>query len=133
MTAKEYLRDVYEVNKKINAKLDYIERLETIATKMTPSLQVDKVQTSKTETNEDTIIKLIGAREELRKLVDDHFEIQKKAIEMINKLEDGVLQEILIYRYLFAMSFTEIANKLNYSHSHIKNLHNKAIKDLEKY
>ncbi len=62
MTVKEYLKQVRELDQKINAKLEYIEVLETRIMKLTSTLKVDKVQESSNNQKEEVILKLIMVR-----------------------------------------------------------------------
>ncbi len=74
-----------------------------------------------------------GNRTSLINRIDD-IEIMEKEMaiikDAIKRVEDFKLQSILEYRYLLGIPLNEISDHMNYSYTHTKRLHEKAVNEI---
>ena len=131
MTAKEYLSRYLVAKREIDILLDRRQQLWDTMTKVTPTLQADRVQGGKT-----------GKTEEIRAMYSDLeneiFERYKKSVllmieieHVICSLKDDNQRHVLEYRYINGMVFEKIAVKMHYSYRQVKRIHKCALDVLE--
>lgn len=132
MNAKEYLKQAFYLDKRINSKLKQVESLNALATKATSTLpDMPKSLNTGISNLEDTIIKIIDLQEEINRDIDKLVDLKSEIVDVINKIEDKELQVILEKRYLCFETWEKIAVEMNYSIQHIFRLHSKALKNIE--
>ena len=132
MNAKEYLKQAFYLDKRINSKLEQVESLNALATKATSTLSdMPKSPNRGTSKLEDTIVKIIDLQEEINRDIDKLVDLKKEIVRTIKKIEDKELQVVLEKRYLCFESWEKIAVEMNYSIQHIFRLHSKALKSIE--
>lgn len=132
MNAKEYLKQAFYLDKRINSKLEQVESLNALATKATFTLSdMPKSPNRGTSKLEDTIVKIIDLQEEINRDIDKLVDLKKEIVRTIKKIEDKELQVVLEKRYLCFESWEKIAVEMNYSIQHIFRLHIKALKNIE--
>lgn len=131
MNAKEYLKQAFYLDKRINSKLEQVESLNALATKATFTLSdMPKSPNRGTSKLEDTIVKIIDLQEEINRDIDKLVDLKKEIVRTIKKIEDKELQVVLEKRYLCFESWEKIAVEMNYSIQHIFRLHIKALKNI---
>ncbi|CAC9936763.1 MULTISPECIES: DUF1492 domain-containing protein [Peptoniphilaceae] len=132
MNAKEYLKQAFYLDKRINSKLEQVESLNALATKATSTLSdMPKSPNRGSSKLEDTIVKIIDLQEEINRDIDKLVDLKKEIVRTIKKIEDKELQVVLEKRYLCFESWEKIAVEMNYSIQHIFRLHSKALKNIE--
>lgn len=128
MDAKEYLKQAFYLDKRINSKLDLVESLNALATKTTVTLS--KMPKSPNRGNsriEDTIIKIIDLQEEINRDIDRLVDLKKEIAKSIYSLKNTEEQTVLEKRYLCFNSWEQIAVDMNYSIQYCFNVHRKAL------
>lgn len=135
MTAKEYLRQLRDLDRILTAKSMEYQNLQTMATKVNTPLGENKVQTSPDKSkNEDLIIKMAELRDEIQMDIDKYRELLGKINKQIEELDDIRYRTVLFMRYVNSMSFREIAEVMNYHEISVIKLHRKALQEFnEKY
>ena len=130
MNAKEYLKQAFYLDKRINSKLEQIESLNALATKATSTLSdMPKSPNRGTSKLEDTIVKIVDLQEEINRDIDKLVDLKKEIVRTIKKIEDKELQVILEKRYLCYETWEKIAVDMNYDIRHIHRLHNLGLKE----
>ena len=130
MEIKEYLKQAYLLDKRIQHYLEDIKRRRLMATSVSsPRYDIDRVQTSKN--TEAPFVK------SLNKIMDSEAKINEKLIlfirlkeqilDMISKLESVDEQLLLTYRYLNNMTWDEIAKELHASRATVLRWHGNAL------
>lgn len=61
---------------------------------------------------------------------DNALEKLNEIEEKIDALENYDLQKILYFRHIYRMKWSEVAEKVHYSESYARRLHNKALKEM---
>ncbi|MDO5301071.1 MAG: hypothetical protein Q4E76_01000 [Tissierellia bacterium] len=130
MNAKEYLKQAFYLDKRINSKLEQVESLNALATKATSTLSdMPKSPNRGTSRLEDTIVKIIDLQEEINRDIDKLVDLKREIVRTIKKVEDKELQVILEKRYLSFETWEKIAVEMNYDIRHIHRLHNRGLKE----
>lgn len=145
LTAKEYLKQIEELEKAIKAKEFEIYKLECLATSTTTSSEtvkingkvhcVEKVQTSGISDKVGNLsAKIADLKKELEQEKAIFIEQTAEHIKSLEQLKavDSLLYYILHRRYIGYYSFKEIAEELCYSYDYIRELHIVALEKFEK-
>lgn len=132
MTAKEYLKQAFYLDKRINSKLEQVESLNALATKATSTLSdMPKSSNRGTSKLEDTIIKIVELQEEINKDIDNLVDLKKEIANSIYSLKDKEEQTVLEKRYLCFNSWKQIAVDMNYSIQYCFKIHRNALKAID--
>ena len=130
MNAKEYLKQAFYLDKRINSKLEQVESLNALATKATSTLSdMPKSPNRGSSKLEDTIVKIIDLQEEINRDIDKLVDLKAEMVGTIKQIQDKELQVILEKRYLCFETWEKIAVDMNYDIRHIHRLHNLGLKE----
>lgn len=89
MNAKEYLKQAFYLDKRINSKLEQVESLNALATKATSTLSdMPKSPNRGPSKLEDTIVKIIDLQEEINRDIDNLVDLKKEIANSIFELKD---------------------------------------------
>ena len=128
MNAKEYLKQAFYLDKRINSKLEQVESLNVLATKVSYTLSdMPKSPNRGISRLEDTIVKIIDLQEEINRDIDRLVDLKKEIANAIFSLEDKEEQTVLEKRYLCFNSWEQIAVDMNYSIQYCFNIHRNAL------
>lgn len=129
MNAKEYLSQVYWLNRIINNKLEQKEELEAMAERTTVDFTKEKVSggVGTTSPMEDATVKLIDLSHEINDDIDELIDLKKEIQETINKVGDYRHKAILEMRYINNKSWADIIKTLGYDRSTVFRSHKKAL------
>ena len=128
MNAKEYLKQAFYLDKRINSKLEQVENLNALATKATSTLSdMPKSPSRGTSKLEDTIVKIVDLQEEINRDID----LKKEIANSIFALKDKEEQTVLEKRYLCFNSWEQIAVDMNYSIQYCFKIHRNALKAID--
>ena len=133
MTAKEYLKQVYLLDKRINSGLRELMELRTLATSVTPTEVDERVQTS--PSGEAPFVRALARIWELENTIDEEIDrlvdLKMEIRTVISEVADSDQQMILRYRYIHFCSWEDIANQMGYGLRWIHLLHGKALAAVE--
>lgn len=134
MKAKEYLSQALWLDQRINSKLEQLETLRALATKVTAKLAEEKVSGgNNTKSNiENTIAKIVDLEKEINEDIDRLVDIKAEIMDTISRVDDPIGQIILEMRYVNGKSWDEISSSLNYKDSSIFRIHSRALKEVTK-
>ena len=127
MTSKQYLSRAYNLRRRIAAKQAHLEELRVQAENTSPNLTgMPKGNTTESSVERFAIALADLAWEiELDRLDLALYETQIK--KTIDAVEDPLCFQVLTFRYLAFHTWTQIADEMHYSASHIYRLHAKAL------
>ena len=133
MTAKEFLQQYLQAERGINAKLEEISRLRSLAMRTTQVLEKDKVfvQSSAGDRMAAIVDKIVDLEREVDQEIDKLQDIKREVLSVINAVRDSKLRAVLQYRYICGNTFEEIASAMRYSWRHIIRLHGQALKKIK--
>lgn len=133
MNAEQYLDQVKKLDQLIDAKLAERDRLNEIATNISPKMP-DGMPHSNTgvvsKTMENAIISLVMLEDEINKLIDRYVDYKQQVVSALEKLSEkeyGVLHRYYI-RY---MSWEQVAEDMGYCRQQIWRIKKNALKNLE--
>ena len=109
-------------------------QIENIHEMMLPSgIRYDKenVQSSPSDPMMKFVEKLSDLESSLQELEKSYTDQYTKVENLIKKINDARLEEILTLRYLVGLNPRDIAKSMGYAESWVHKLHRDAIKDLE--
>jgi len=129
MTTKQYLQQVYFLNKAIDGIVTRLEKLRERAVSISPrDASLERVQENR---RKDGVADCVAAIVDLeRKLEVDLVRLEKLADEVIGvieRVEDVKVRAVLWERYVMFKSYEEIADEMGYSMRRIYQLHSKGL------
>lgn len=128
MTAKTYLCRAYRLDLKIKLKLEQLQQLKALATKLTVTLQPDKVLGTKTRSPmEEAAVKIMAAEEHLNTQIDHFVDVKQEIAELIESIDAEEERLLLEQRYLCFRSWEQIAVEMDYCYSYVHRLHHRAL------
>ena len=132
MIVKEYFNQAYQLDARINSKIEQVSRLHELANKATSTLSdMPGSATRNTHRMEDTIIKIIDLENEINKEIDRLVDLKTEMTRIIGSVQNIEYQRLLELRYLCFRSWKQIADEMGYSKQHIFRLHNDALEKVD--
>lgn len=129
---KENLRKIKRMDDLINAKLEQVEQLKAMATKITVGISSGRVQTSNVNDQvASNVVKIVDLEAAINESVCKLVKLKHEAMEEIDRLQNEDYKLLLTLRYLNFKTWEEIGDEMNYSCSHIYRIHEKALEEIE--
>lgn len=134
MTAKEFLQQYLNAEHAINAKLEEISRLRSLAMRTTQVLEKDKVfvQSSAGDRMAAIVDKIVDLEREVDKEIDELQEIRRRVQTAIDSIPNADQRNVLALRYIKGLRFNVIAEQLTYHYRWVLELHGRGLKAIEK-
>lgn len=131
MTAKQYLNQARGLDKRINAKLEEVSRLEALATKVTAA-NTERVQVSQEDKRSKQIDRLVDLKDEINEEIDRLVDLKADISGRINQMEDNCQVTLLTMRYLNMNTWEEIAEEMGYEERTVRRNHERALEAFER-
>ncbi len=133
MSIKHYLGQLWRLDQLIEAKLESLEVIRSLAEKTTYTPSEILIQKTSKEGYEKLIIKMVTLQEEINKHIDKLIDLKRKIILQIDKVDDHDCKLLLILRYVNFKRWEEIAVEMGYSFQWVcGGLHSKALQKFAK-
>ena len=128
MTAKEYLSQAYRLDQRINSKLEQVESLNGLATKVSSTLTgMPKSPNHATSTMADAVSKIIDLQAEINNDIDRLVDLKREMVTVIKAVANTECQTLLELRYLCFKTWEQIAVEMNYTVRNVHLLHKEAL------
>ena len=128
MTAKEYLSQAWNIDQRINDKLDQAARLREMATKVTTNMSdMPRSSSPNPQRTESVIARLVDAETEIDRDIDQLVDLKIDIMRTIWQVEDVNCRLVLELRYHGFKSWEEIAESLNYTIRWVHKLHGRGL------
>ncbi|MEG1559380.1 MAG: hypothetical protein RRY79_04975 [Clostridia bacterium] len=127
MTPKEYLRQVYILDKKIDSKLTQISKLRSLAERVTPVLSPTPHGADGGDRMASAIDRLIDYEREIDADIDRLVDLKREIADVLENVANAEQRQLLELRYLAGMSWPDIALHMGYTERHIYRLHGIAL------
>jgi DNA-directed RNA polymerase specialized sigma subunit len=129
MTNKEYLRQAYRLDQKINSDIEEVARLREMAGSISSPVMGDKVQTSRSGDAPfvRSIEKILLLEEKINREIDTLVDLKSQMREVIAAVPDTDERMVLRYRYIHNLTWEQIGNELNADKSTIRRWHGSAL------
>lgn len=132
MTAKEYLRQAYLLDQRIEAKLFQLQSLKELALKCTSVMTgMPHSPNHGGSRLEDTITKIVDMQAEINNDIDRLVDLKQEISERIAALDNPQQQAILMMRYIGCKNWAEISVELGYNLRYVYRVHSEALRALE--
>lgn len=118
---------------KINADLEELASLETLATKTTSVLGGEMVQSSGSQQKmADCVAKMVDMKEKINKEIDSFIDYKQKARELLSECESECIT-LISKRYFQFKTWEEIAVDMNFTYQWVSGgLHQKALAQVQR-
>ena len=129
MMARDYLSQAYRLDQRINSKLEQVECLNGLATKVSSTLTgMPKNPNRTTFTMADTVTKIIALQAEINNDIDRLVDLKREMVAVIKAVANTERQTLLELRYLCFKTWEQIAVEMNYTVRNVHLLHKEALK-----
>ena len=129
MTARDYLSQAYRLDQRINSKLEQVESLNSLATKVSSTLTgMPKNPNRTTSTMADTVTKIIALQAEINNDIERLVDLKREMVAVIKAVSNTERQTLLELRYLCFKTWEQIAVEMNYTVRNVHLLHKEALK-----
>lgn len=131
MTKKEYLRQAYDIDRRIKAREAQLVTLRDIATRISPHTDSVPVDGSSNRGNmANTVERIIDLerliKKDIKRMMAVYLDIQR----IIDTVSDDRQRDILRLRYLCFKKWDDVAEIMKIDERWARRLHNKAIQNL---
>ena len=129
MTPKEYLRQAYRLDHRINSDIAEMERLqEMVGTVSSPSLEEHYNPNRPTEAPFiRRLEKVWELQDKINREIDRFIDLKAQMRDVIATVSDADEQMVLRYRYIHNMTWEQIGGELNADESTIRRWHKAAL------
>jgi len=114
--AKRELKPIKEMESRIRSIEQEIERLMTVATKMTPNYEGSRVSGTPKNKIEEATIKIEEYRAKLSKVLLKSLDYKNRCLNKVEKIETRTLRTILIYYYFQNKTLEQTAEEMDKSY-----------------
>lgn len=131
MNAKEYLRQAYRLDQRINSKLEQVASLNELATKCTTTLTgMPRNPNRNTSTMADAVAKIVDLQAEINHDIDRLVDLKREMVRLIKNVENTEYQTLLELRYLCFKTWEQIAVDMGYNVRHVYRIHDEAVEKI---
>ena len=129
MTVKEYLRQLWCMDRTIDIKYRELEKLRAeIGIRQMPD-NADRVTGSGYPQDHvaDTVIQILQLQEKLNEALGRYIELKQKITEQIDGMENQAYKDILTCRYVLMMTWEDVAATMKYDRRYCFKIHGRAL------
>lgn len=132
MTPKEYLRQAYRLDHRINSDIAEMERLqEMVGTVSSPSLEEHYNPNRPTEAPFiRRLEKVWELHDKINREIDRFIDLKAQMRDVIATVSDADEQMVLRYRYIHNMTWEQIGDELHADRTTVFRWHNAALKHI---
>lgn len=132
MTPKEYLRQAYRLDHRINSDIAEMERLqEMVGTVGSPSLEEHYNPNRPTEAPFiRRLEKVWELQDKINREIDRFIDLKAQMRDVIATVSDADEQMVLRYRYIHNMTWEQIGDELHADRTTVFRWHNAALKHI---
>ena len=128
MTAKEYLKQAYFIDRRIKAKERQLEALKAHAVYTSPQISdMPHGSASCKSAMEEAAVKIIELEQYISEQIQELIRLKKEIASVIKAINNPEYETILEMRYLSFMSWDEIQYRMEYSQRYMFRVHGFAL------
>lgn len=126
--AKVYLQQVERYENLITAKLEEMDRLRALTTKITSSWKDDVVSGSGSKDKlGDAIAKIIDLQTDINATIDEYVDKKREVSSVLEKVENANQLAVLTKKYLLFESLEQIAVEMHMTYRNVCYIHGEAL------
>ena len=127
MTAKEYLRQLWQLDREINIKYQELEQLRA-SIGIKAMRQGDVVVSGETsDPVAETVTRIVSMEEHLNRKIDKLIDLRKKITDQIDGMDSRIFRNILTCRYVLMQNWDDVAESVGYERRYCIKLHGRAL------
>lgn len=130
MKTKDYLNQARSLDKRIDSKLEQVERLRSLAERTTTLLSWAPKGQSNENRTEYCIQKIWELEKEINAGIDELIDLKREIGAVINTVPTDQYRMLLEYRYLSCKTWEDIAKAMDYDLRWIYRMHGSALQEL---
>jgi len=131
--ASLFMSRAFRLEAQVQSKLQQIERLRSLASKVTSNTANEPVSHTRDVTEmQDAVIRIMEEEEILKNRIKMLMDVKEQIRDVIEHVDDVTLQLILEKRYLLYESIKEIAADLGYTYRWTEKKHKKALQEADR-
>ena len=132
MRVKEYLSQALWLDKRINSKLEQLEVLRALATRVSANFGEEKTSKNRYKKShiEITVAKIVDLEREINQDIDRLVDIKTEIMGTIGQVKDPISQLLLEMRYVNGKPWDVVAKELRFDRSWISRLHGNALREI---
>ena len=129
MNAKEYLRQAYRLDQRINSNIEELSMLREMATSVSSPSIGERIQTSRPAEAPfvRSLEKIMLLEEKINKEIDLLVSLKEQMRDVISVVEDTDERMVLRYRYIHNLTWEQIGLELNADARTIRRWHGTAL------
>ena len=129
MTNKEYLRQAYRLDQRINSDIEEVARLREMATTITAPALGDRVQMSRSGDAPfvRSVEKIMLLEDKINREIDTLVDLKEQMREVIEAVADTDERMVLRYRYVHNLTWEQIGLEMNADERTIRRWHGNAL------
>lgn len=129
MTSKEYLRQAYRLDQRINSDIEEVARLRAMAKSISTPAWHEKVQSSKPGDAPyiRCLEKIFSLEQRINEEIDTLVDLKEQMREVIANVKDTDERMVLRYRYIHNFTWEQIGTELNADASTVRRWHGNAL------
>ena len=132
MTAKEYLRQLWQLDREIDIKYRELEQLRA-SIGIRAISQGDVVNSGETsDPVAETVTRIISMEEHINRKIDKLIDLRRKITDQIDGMDSRTFRNILTCRYVLMQSWDQIAETMGYDVRHCTRLHGRALQEFSR-
>ena len=133
MTVKEFLNRARYLDKEIDAKIDHLERIDSMVNRVKPVLSdmpADPCRDNRKR--EKLLVKMIDLKWEVNEEIDKLVDTKREIMQLIEKVPKKEYKLLLEMRYVNLYTWEKIAEQLEVAVRHVYRMHGAALLEADK-
>lgn len=116
ISAKAFFQQLWDIEKQIGVKAEQVERLKSLATKVTAAMsEANSRPSGASRSTEDVMVKIIDLQNELTTEIGRLVDLKREAYTIIRLIPNEKQRRSLEYRYLNCNTMEKVGEKLGCS------------------
>lgn len=125
---KRYLQQIRLYDSHINTKLDELQHLKEMVTRITPTLKDDVVSGGGSQDKlADAVVKIVDLEAEIDREIDRYVNAKQEISSVLDGIVDPDQLQVLHKRYVQYKTFEQIACDMNMTYRNVCYIHGKAL------
>lgn len=125
---KSYLQQIRLYDSHINTKLEELQHLKEMVTRITPTLKDDVVSGGSSQDKlADAVVKIVDLEAEIDREIDSYVNAKQEISSVLDGLVDPDQLQVLHKRYVQYKTFEQIACDMNMTYRNVCYIHGKAL------
>ena len=130
--SKDYLKQVKLYNTHISNKLDELDKLKDMVTKVTTSLSPDPCHGSGNQDKlGDAVARIVDLQTEVNQIIDTYIDKKREISMVIDQIKDPDQLRVLHKRYFDDLTWEQIACDMHMSYRNVCYIHGRALQAVE--